>query len=253
MTGVSAARARRSFAMEWLRIGIVTFALFPTAALAQDPALTTVVEGDQTNPASQPDVVPVVPTTFVPASSEPEPWEEAPETGWAVLGSELGLGLGIASFAGLSALTDDPEVMAGSVLPSLLLAGLGALWLGSMAEEGEWNPGLGWALGSLVPAAFYGMLGGALAAEMSDEVAREQGLALAIGAGVAATIAAPFFAYLGNAGRGGLALMALVAGMLGGALAALPIALACEDGTPSLVGALLGGAIEATVLTIATP
>jgi hypothetical protein len=241
--------------MEWLRIGIVTLALFPTAALAQDPSLTTVVEGEQTNPASQPDVVPVVPVvqTPAPASSEPEPWDEAPETGWAVLGAELGLGLALTGFAGLSAATDDWEIMGGGVLPSLLLAGGGALLFGSMADEGEWNPGLGWALASIVPAALYGMLGGALAAELSDEVDQERGLALALGAGVAATIAAPFFAYLGDEGRGGLALMALVAGMLGGALAALPIALACEDGTPALVGALLGGAIEATVLTIATP
>jgi hypothetical protein len=243
--------------MEWLRIGIVTLALLPSLALAQEePALTTVVGGDQINPASQPDAVPTVPATSAssePPPPDPEPWTEDPETGWAVLGAELGLGLGLTGFAALSASTGDWEIMGGGVLPSLLLAGGGALLFGSLAGEGDWSPGVGWALASLVPTAFYGMLAAALAAEMSEQVDRERGVALAIGAGVAATVAAPFFAYLGEEGRGGLALMALVAGILGGAFAALPIGLACEDATPLLVGALLGGAIEATVLTIATP
>jgi hypothetical protein len=238
--------------MSSLRIALLVW-LLPSSVLAQE--VTTLVRGDATNPTEQPREpvqaasVARAPPLVAEPPAEPEADDDA-SGGWAALGAELGVGITAATFAGISVIAGDAEIMGPSVFPAIVLASAGGFALAALAEEGDWNGTVGWTLASLFPGAAYGFLAGALAMMLSDELQGSSELTLTIASAAGATIAAPIFAALGDTGKAGVCLVALWGGMLAGALSALPLAVAFDAPGALLVGALTAGAVDLALCAI---
>jgi hypothetical protein len=234
--------------MEWLRIGTLLAFFGPAAAVAQEPAVATVVAGEQTNAESQPDgevVVVEVPDAVGPSEPRsPEPPD--PRSGWTAFGVQLGLALAGGSLTALGVAVE-PALAGGLITPGIgLVVGGGTLFY-ALAEEGEWDPALGWSLAALFPGALYGLLAATLVVLASDDVQEDASLALALGASAGAVTAGAAFAAIGTTAGAFWSFLGLWAGTINGMLIGLPFSLAFDTPVPSIVCGLTAGLVQAAV------